>query len=49
MVLGAPAKVVRALTPKEREGLKYWAEKYVANGAYCLARQINVGGPLGLE
>jgi carbonic anhydrase/acetyltransferase-like protein (isoleucine patch superfamily) len=29
MVLGAPAKVVRPLTPEERAGLKGWAEKYV--------------------
>ena len=36
LVLGAPAKVVRALTRKERAGLKWWAEKYVANAAYCL-------------
>ena len=46
LVLGAPAKVVRALTAEERSGLKYWADKYVANGAYCLARNINVGAPL---
>lgn len=46
LVLGAPAKVVRKLTPKERAGLKYWATKYVANGAYCLKHQINVGAPL---
>jgi carbonic anhydrase/acetyltransferase-like protein (isoleucine patch superfamily) len=36
LVLGAPAKVVRPLTRKERAGLKWWAEKYVANAAYCL-------------
>jgi carbonic anhydrase/acetyltransferase-like protein (isoleucine patch superfamily) len=36
MVLGAPAKVVRALTREERAGLKYWAQKYVENSAYCL-------------
>jgi len=36
MVLGAPAKVVRALTPEERSGLRYWAEKYAANAAYHL-------------
>jgi carbonic anhydrase/acetyltransferase-like protein (isoleucine patch superfamily) len=36
LVLGAPAKVVRKLTPKERAGLKHWANKYVANAAYCL-------------
>jgi carbonic anhydrase/acetyltransferase-like protein (isoleucine patch superfamily) len=46
MVLGSPAKVVRALTPEQRAGLKYWAEKYVHNGAYCLKHGINVGGPL---
>lgn len=46
LVLGAPAKVVRPLTPEERGGLKYWAEKYVANAAYCLQHNINVGVPL---
>lgn len=29
MILGAPAKVVRALTDAERSGLRRWAEKYV--------------------
>jgi gamma-carbonic anhydrase len=42
MVLGAPAKVVRALKPEERAGLKHWAEKYVENARYCLARGIGV-------
>ena len=46
MVLGSPAKVVRALTAKERAGLKHWAEKYVKNAAYCLKHKINVAGPL---
>lgn len=46
LVLGAPAKVVRALTPQERTHLKWWAQKYVDNGAYCLKHQINVGAPL---
>ena len=46
MVLGSPAKVVRPLTPEERKGLKWWAEKYVSNGAYCLKHKINVGAPL---
>jgi carbonic anhydrase/acetyltransferase-like protein (isoleucine patch superfamily) len=46
MVLGTPAKVVRKLTRKECKGLKYWATKYVANGAYCLKHGINVGAPL---
>jgi len=46
LVLGAPAKVVRALTKAERAGLKWWAEKYVGNTTYCLKHKINVGGPL---
>ena len=46
LVLGAPAKVVRKLTKGERAGLKWWAEKYVDNGAYCLKHGIGVGGPL---
>ena len=29
MILGAPAKVVRALTAEEQAGLRRWAEKYV--------------------
>ncbi len=46
LVLGAPAKVVRALKPEERAGLKNWAEHYVGNAAYCLKHGINVGRPL---
>ena len=46
LVLGAPAKVVRKLTPKERSGLRTWADKYVANAAYCLQHGINVSAPL---
>lgn len=46
LVLGAPAKVVRPLSPDERSGLKYWADKYVANAEYCLAHNINVSSPL---
>ena len=46
LVLGAPAKVVRKRTPKERAGLKWWAQKYVDNGAYCLKHGINLGAPL---
>ena len=30
LVLGAPAKVVRALSEEERAGLRVWADKYVA-------------------
>jgi carbonic anhydrase/acetyltransferase-like protein (isoleucine patch superfamily) len=46
LVLGSPARVVRKLTAKERAGLKWWAEKYVANTAYCLKHKIGVGGPM---
>ncbi len=46
LVLGSPAKIVRALTDEERAGLKYWAEKYAGNAAYCLEHGINVGGPM---
>jgi gamma-carbonic anhydrase len=47
MVMGSPAKVVRALSATERAKLKYWAEKYVENTAYCLKHAINVGAPFG--
>jgi carbonic anhydrase/acetyltransferase-like protein (isoleucine patch superfamily) len=46
LVLGTPAKVVRALSPEERSHLKWWAQKYVDNGAYCLKHQLHVGAPL---
>jgi len=46
LVLGAPARIARKLTPKERAGLKWWAQKYVDNAAYCLKRKINVGGAI---
>ena len=46
LVLGSPAVVKRALSPQERAKLKGWADKYVANGAYCLKHGINVGKPL---
>jgi carbonic anhydrase/acetyltransferase-like protein (isoleucine patch superfamily) len=42
MVLGVPGKVVRALSPEERAGLKAWAEKYVEVGAYYLKHRINL-------
>jgi carbonic anhydrase/acetyltransferase-like protein (isoleucine patch superfamily) len=41
LVLGAPARVVRKLSKEERAGLKWWAEKYVDNSAYCLKHGIN--------
>lgn len=46
LVLGSPAKIVRELSLKQREDLRPWAEKYVANAAYCLANDINVGEPM---
>jgi len=46
LVLGAPARVVRKLSPEERAGLKWWAQKYVDNSAYSLKHGISVGGPL---
>jgi carbonic anhydrase/acetyltransferase-like protein (isoleucine patch superfamily) len=46
LVLGSPAKIVRALTPEERAGLKLWAEKYADNAAYCLEHKINLGEPM---
>ena len=48
LVLGAPAKVVRPLSAAERSHLKSWAEKYVANAAFCLEHAINVGQPVEL-
>jgi gamma-carbonic anhydrase len=46
LLLGSPAKIVRTLTDKERSELKWWADKYVDNSAYCLKHGINVGAPL---
>jgi carbonic anhydrase/acetyltransferase-like protein (isoleucine patch superfamily) len=46
LVLGAPARVTRALAPEERSALKSWAEKYVHLTAYCLEHGINVSGPM---
>lgn len=46
LVMGAPAKVTRALSQSERESLKAWAQKYVDNAAYCLKNGINVGEPM---
>jgi carbonic anhydrase/acetyltransferase-like protein (isoleucine patch superfamily) len=46
LVLGSPARVVRRLTTRERRGLRQWADKYVANAAYCLRHRIQIGKPL---
>jgi carbonic anhydrase/acetyltransferase-like protein (isoleucine patch superfamily) len=42
LVLGSPAKVVRALTAAEREQLRVSAEKYAENAAFCLKHSIHV-------
>ena len=46
LVVGMPARVVRALTDDEKKELRASAEKYAANAAYCLKNKINVGGAL---
>ena len=38
--------VLRTLSKEERGSLKDWANKYIANAAYCLENKINVGSPL---
>ena len=43
LVLGSPAKVVRALTSEELEQLKVSAEKYAENAAYCLKQDLQIG------
>ena len=40
LVLGAPAKVLRKLTPKERARIKTLAQKYVEIAAYYTENQI---------
>jgi gamma-carbonic anhydrase len=47
LVLGSPAKVARTLSIEERQKLRYWAEKYVRNAAYCLEHKLHLGQPLG--
>src|SRR5688572_16008681 len=46
LVLGSPAKVIRALSTEERQRLRIWAEKYVESSAYCLEHGISVSHPL---
>jgi carbonic anhydrase/acetyltransferase-like protein (isoleucine patch superfamily) len=46
LVLGAPARIVRVLREDERLRLRSWAEKYVANAAYCLEHNLNATAPL---
>jgi gamma-carbonic anhydrase len=47
LVVGSPAVIKRQLTVEQRSGLRAWAEKYVANAAFCLRRGLHVGAPLG--
>jgi gamma-carbonic anhydrase len=42
LVVGMPAKVVRALTEEEKQALRASAEKYAHNAAYCLKHGVNV-------
>jgi carbonic anhydrase/acetyltransferase-like protein (isoleucine patch superfamily) len=46
LVLGAPARIVRALNRKQRSRLKHFAVKDAAYATHCLKRGINVGEPL---
>jgi carbonic anhydrase/acetyltransferase-like protein (isoleucine patch superfamily) len=39
MVMGSPARIVRALSVEERAALRGWAEKYVKVAAFHAARQ----------
>ena len=45
LVLGTPGRVVRALTLKERAGIKKLALKYAQLAAYCLKHKINISAP----
>ncbi len=40
LVLGVPARIVRALSPEERSGIRSLSEKYVAAAAFYLKRGI---------
>src|SRR5437016_2753061 len=40
LLLGSPAKAVRALTAAEREQLRVSAEKYAENAAFCLKQSM---------
>ena len=45
LVLGVPARIVRALSAEERAGIRGLAEKYVQAAAYYLKHGIAVGAP----
>jgi len=44
LILGSPAKVVKALPEDRRKGLRYWALKYIevakAHAAHCAGRKV---------
>jgi gamma-carbonic anhydrase len=40
LVMGAPARIARALSDTERASIRPWADKYVDNAAYCLEHGI---------
>jgi carbonic anhydrase/acetyltransferase-like protein (isoleucine patch superfamily) len=46
LAMGSPARVVRQLTAEEVASLLLSAEKYAANGAYCLKHRINLRAPM---
>jgi gamma-carbonic anhydrase len=46
LVVGAPARVQRLLTPEEQARIPSWAVKYAKNAAYCLRHRINLGRPI---
>ncbi|MEO8426356.1 MAG: gamma carbonic anhydrase family protein [Verrucomicrobiota bacterium] len=46
LVLGSPAKVMRALSGEELSALKTAAQHYVENAAYCLRNAIGVRRPV---
>jgi carbonic anhydrase/acetyltransferase-like protein (isoleucine patch superfamily) len=43
LVLGSPARVMRALTTAEQDQLRVSAEKYAENAAFCLKHTLPVG------
>jgi carbonic anhydrase/acetyltransferase-like protein (isoleucine patch superfamily) len=46
MVLGSPAKVVKPMSEAKRQGLKWWAQKYVWNAEYYLKHRVHLHQPI---
>lgn len=46
LILGSPAKVVRALSQEEVDGLKNWAMEYAEVAQYHIKNKIGLGSPL---